>query len=278
MRFPGEAIGPDSVLAWTGDRELTRFERDGARARVELPFAPLDARIYADHVLAVDERGSVHRFSLAGAPESVVPLLEAPPAIRQAALSPNGDRLAILHDEVEVFAQGMLRPWSFEHRRAPGWRETGVEFPWERHILISYTTTSEHGENLGDDVEAFSITRNDGYLAYRHATLKLPALEFAFCAVQPWLAICEHDRVRIDELGSMMTIHHVAPAGQVQCLRFSGALLGVLFDYELALVHDGTRETRIELPEQFDDIVLFGDEAVCIHPELGAWWVKTSAG
>ncbi len=34
--------------------------------------------------------------------------------------------------------------------------------------------------------------------------------------------------------------------------------------------------TRIALPEHFVDVVLVGDEAVCVHPELGAWWIKAA--
>ncbi|MBA3502983.1 MAG: hypothetical protein H0T65_21655, partial [Deltaproteobacteria bacterium] len=77
------------------------------------------------------------------------------------------------------------------------------------------------------------------------------------------------------ETVSMAPLHRIEPVGHVQAMRFDGARLGVLFDYELVIV-DRT-ETRLVLPEQFDDFVICGSDAVCVHPELGAWWIKTAA-
>lgn len=274
MRFPGAAIGPDAVLVWTGDRELTRFSRDGARASFTLPFAPLAGRIGAD-VVAVDERGSVHRFSLTGEHRGFVPLLESAGTITQAAVAADGSRLAILAAEVQVFAHGQLVPWSFEHRRHEGWRERGVDISTDGTCLVVHYVTFG-GLNLGDDAEGFSITRADGTVLFRDFAQKLPPLEVAVTHDARLVAICQHEnQVRLAETGSMAPRHRIEPVGHVQAMRFDGARLGVLFDYELVIV-DGA-ETRLDLPEQFDDFVFCGDDVVCIHPELGAWWIKTAA-
>ncbi|MDQ3336424.1 MAG: hypothetical protein M4D80_14750 [Myxococcota bacterium] len=274
MRFPGAAIGPDAVLVWTGDRELTRFSRDGARASFTLPFTPLAARIGSD-IVAVDDRGSVHRFTLAGENLGFLPLLESPGAITRAAVSADGSRVAILTDEVQVFAHGQLVPWSFEHRRHPGWRESGVDISADgKCLLVHYVTFG--GMNLGDDAEGFSITRADGVVLFRYFAQKLPPLEISMTHDARLVAICQHEnQVRLAETVSMAPLHRIEPVGHVQAMRFDGARLGVLFDYELVIV-DRT-ETRLVLPEQFDDFVICGSDAVCVHPELGAWWIKTAA-
>ena len=262
-------------MVWTGERELTRFMRDGTRASFELPFAPLAARI-ADHVFAVDERGSTHRFALDGTHEGFVPLLESPGTIHEAALSADGSKLAIFTDEVQLFEHGVWRPWSFEHRRIEGCRELGVDLSGDGTcVLVRYATHTPHGENLGDDVEGFSITRSDGVLHFRHLERQLPPIEVVMSHDARRIAICEYEQqVRIAEAITMAPLHRIEPRGYVHAMQFDGPRLGVLFDYELVLVDDAI--VRFALPEQFEDFVLVGNEAVCIHPELGAWWITVA--
>ena len=276
MRFRGEALDRDTVLVWTGDRELTQFSRDGTRASFTLPFTPVAGRIDGATVVAVDERGTVHRFSRTGEPLGFVPLPEAPDRITGAAIHGDGALVAILAGEVQVYAYGRLRPWSFEHRRADGWRETGVDISGDgRALLVHYATTGS-GDNLADTVEGFSITRDDGLIMYRHFARHLAPLEIAMSPDARRIAICEDaSYVRLAETPSMAPLHRIEPVGRVSCMRFDDARLGVLYDYQLVIVDGG--ETRLELPEQFDDFVFSGDEVVCVHPELGAWWIKTAA-
>jgi hypothetical protein len=276
MRFPGAAIDIDAVLVWTGDRELTRFERGGTRASFTLPFAPLAARIARADIVAVDERGSVHRFSHAGEHRGFVPLLESPGTIRDAAVSLDGGVVAILAGEVQVFHDGQLVPWSFEHRRHEGWRETAVDISGDGKCLVVHYATFG-GPNLGDDAEGFSITRGDGFVLFRHFAQKLPPLEVAITRSAHLVAICEHEnQVRLKQTGSMAPLHLIEPAGQVHAMHFDRERLGVLSDYELVMVE--RNQTRLVLPEQFDDFVFCGyDDVVCLHPELGAWWIKLAA-
>lgn len=280
MRPPGAALGPDAVLVWTDDRELTRFERDGTRSSFVLPFTPLAARIGSE-LVAVDSRGSVHRFSLAGEHRGFVPLLESPGTIDAASVSADGSRLAILAGEVQVFEHGQLRPWTFEHRRHEGWRERGVELAANGSaLLVRYETFSDKsspgGENLGDNAEGFSITRDDGLCLYRHFARHLPSLELAMSSDARLVAICEHEKqVRIAETGSMATLHRIDAVGHVHTMRFDGMRLGVLYDY--ALVYVDGREIRLALPEHFEDFVLCETTAVCVHPELGAWWIDLTS-
>ena len=262
MRFPGAEIDVDAVLVWTGDRELTRFERNGARASFTLPFAPLAARIARHDIVAVDERGSVHRFSHAGEHRGLVPLLESPGTITDAAVSLDGSVVAVLAGEVQVFEDGQPVTWSFEHRRHEGWRETSVDISGDGKCLVVHYATFG-GLNLGDNAEGFSITDRDGFVWFRH---------FAHL-----VAICENERdVRLKQTKSMAPLHHIEPAGQVHAMHFDRERLGVLSDYELVMVE--RNQTRFVLPEQFDDFVFYGyDDVVCIHPELGAWWIKLAA-
>ena len=274
MRFPGAALSTDAVLVWTGERELTRFERDGTRASFTLPFAPLAARI-TDVILAVDERGSVHTFSLAGDHRGLVGLPESPGTITDAAISADGRRLAVLAGEVQVFHDGVLVPWAFEHRRHEGWRERGVDISGDGKALVVHYATFG-GLNLGDAAEGFSITRADGVVLFRYFAQKLPPLEVAVTHHASLVAICQHgNQVRLAQTLSMAPLHLVEPVGQVHAMRFDRDRLGVLFDYALVLVE--RNQTRLALPEQFDDFVICGGDAVCIHPELGAWWIKLAA-
>jgi hypothetical protein len=276
MPLRGAAIGPDTVLVWTGERELTRFHRDGSRARIELPFAPLAAQI-AEHVIAVDERGTTHRFALDGTPLGFLPLLESPGTIDHAALSADGSKLAIFAGgEVQLFEHGVMRPRSFEHRRI-GWHDLGVDLSGDGTcVLVLFESRFATGENLGDDVQGFSIEGSDGAVQFRHIARQLPPLEIAMSRDARRIAICEHGQhVRVAEAVSMAQLHRIEPRGHVQAMQFDGERLGVLFDYELVLV--GDEIVRITLPERFEDFVLVGDEAVCIHPELGAWWIKLAA-
>ncbi len=280
MRFPGAAIGPDAVLVWTGDRELTRFERDGARASFTVPFTPLAAHIGPDDMVAVDDRGSIHTFSLTGEHQGFVPLRESPGTIEQAAVSESGEVLAILAGEVQLFMHGLMLPWSFDHRRYEAARETAVIALSKNGggVLVRFETASS-SENLGGTMQGIVLGRQDGKAIYRHIARELPPMELALSPNASLIAFCEHgNQVRIDEVEHMAMVHRVEPAGQVQSFRFRENTLGVLFDYTFVVVHDGgIRETRIALPEQFDDFVFSGDEVVCIHPELGAWWIKTAA-
>src|SRR5512139_205038 len=280
MRFSGAALGPDAVLVWTGERELTRFERDGTRSSFTLAVRPLGATLTRDGLLVVDERGTIHRYTVAGQHLGFVPLLEAPGSLRQAAVSADGALLGVLAEEVDLFEHGRPVTWPFAHRRHDGWRELGLDVSGDGHsVLVFFETLTATGENLGDNVQGFSVTRRDGAVLYRHVTPVLPptVVEMSFDA--RWLAICEHgNQLHVGRALSMETVHRIEPAGQIACFRFRDALLGVLFDYELVLVDlDARREARLALPEQFEDVVLTETDAVAIHPELGAWWIPLAS-
>lgn len=264
----------DSVLVVTGERELTRFQRDGARTRIELPFTPLATQI-STHIFAVDARGDTHRLALDGTHEDRVQLL-ADVTPRAAALSHDGSRLALLGDEVRYFERGVERRWSFQHRTGD-WRETGVGLSGDGTcVLVEYSGRDVHGLTLGDRIDAFTIARSDGATVFRHMEHAIPELAVAMSANAMRIAYHLHDQyVHVVQGVQMTRLHLVEPKGKVRALRWFGARLAILFDYELVIVDDAV--TRIALPEHFEDVVLAGDEAVCIHPELGAWWITVAA-
>jgi hypothetical protein len=276
MRLSGGAISPDAVLIWTGERELTRFERSGARESFMIGARPIAAHVGVGGIVVADEAGRVHRYDVTGQRLGFVPLLESPSVIEAAAVSADGSRLAILAGEVQIFAHGQLRPWSFAHRREKGWRERGVDLSADgRAVLVRYSLAG-NPEVLGEVVDGVSITRDDGVRLFRHFAQKLKPLQLAMSFDARRLAKCEDkQRVSIYETGTMTMLHRIEPAGRVSAMHFDGQRLGVLYDYQLVLYDE--RERRIDLPEQFDDFVFCGDDIVCIHPELGAWWIDITA-
>lgn len=265
----------DSVLVWTADRELTRFHRDGTRAHIALPFTPLDVKL-ADKIYAVDPHGAVHGFSRDGAHAHVTPLLAEIPPITQAALSADGSQLAVLAAQVELFERGVRRPWSFTHRRVAYWREHGVGLSGDgRCVLVHFDQHDAHGANLGDRLAAFEITRSDGVMHYRHIQRSLHGLAVAMSHDARRIAYHLDDQyVRVAEGIRMTRLHLVEPKGRVHAMRWFGARLAILFDYELVIVDEAVR--RISLPEHFTDVALVEDEAVCVHPDLGVWWIKVA--
>jgi|MudIll2142460700_1097286.scaffolds.fasta_scaffold173941_2 hypothetical protein len=280
MRLSGAAIGPDAVLVWTGARELTRFERSGGRASFTLPVTPLASQIGPDGVRVVDERGTIHLYSHAGQPRNVVALAESPGVVKQAALSADGRWLALLTDEIQMFEHGVWQPWDFDERRA-GYRELGVDLSANgRYVLSHYKTTATGSEvALGDESEGFVISERDGTRVYRHMQRELPPLDVALAPDGRWVAICADDvRIYVDEIESMRRVFQLEPLEHVQRFGFSDRLFGVLYDYRLVLRDIAAeREARLELPEQFEHLVLCDHDVVVVHPELGAWWIPLAS-
>jgi hypothetical protein len=286
-------IDRDTVLVVTGERELTRFHRDGRRTRIELPFAPIATQL-STQIFAVDARGSTHRFSLDGKPEGVVQMF-ADIEPRAAALSLDGSRLAVLGEQVRYFELGIEHPWSFQHRAGGDWRETGVGLSGDgKCVLVEYEVRDAQGLTLGDRIETFAIVRRDGVTHFRHMEHALPELEVAMSHDARRIAYRLHDGyVRVAEGVSMARLHLIEPKGPVHAMRWFGERLAILFDYELVIVDHTALPfgsaaspgharlvdeavTRIALPEHFVDVVLGDGEAVCVHPELGAWWITTA--
>lgn len=270
-------VDRDTVLAVTGDRTLTRFHRAGTHQRIELPFAPLAIQI-ATQIFAVDARGATHRFALDGAFESVVPVL-ADVEPRAAAVSRDGNHLAILTDRIRLFELGVEEPRTFGHRTGD-WREHGVGLSDDGTcLLVHYDHHDTHGLALGDRAEVFEIVRRRGprpITYYRLMQRSLHGLVVAMSEDARRIAYHLEDQyVHVAEGVSMTRLHLVEPAGRVHAMRWFDERLAILFDYELVIVDE--RVQRIPLPEHFEDVVLLDGEAVCMHPELGAWWVTTTA-
>jgi len=280
MRLSGAAIGPDTVMVWTGARELTVFGRAGSQWSFTVPAAPLAWQIAADGVRIVDARGTIHRYSDAGTYEGAVALAEAPGTINQAALSADGRWLAILTDEIQLFEAGAWRPWAFVHRRPTGWREVGVDISANgRYVLARFETFSDLGLELGDNSEGLVISAQDGNVVYRHVMQQLPALEVALSPDGRWVARCEDDeRIFVDETTSMRPVLQLEPHGRVTCFGFSDRLFGVLYHHGLAVVDVAAdRQAWLDLPEHFEHLVLCERDVVVVHPELGAWWVPLAS-
>ncbi|HLL25140.1 MAG TPA: hypothetical protein VK427_23555, partial [Kofleriaceae bacterium] len=177
LQTTGAALGPDEVLVWTGACTLARITREGARARVTLPFSPLARAIEHDAIHAVDGYGTIHTFDVSGEARGTTPLLEAPGELAAAAVA--GQRLAVLVDgEVVVFERGLWLPWEFRHRAGEGYREVGVGLsPDGRYLATHYRTVSPTGTALGDNSEGIVVSEADGTTVYRHFAPTLPAVE-----------------------------------------------------------------------------------------------------
>jgi hypothetical protein len=273
-RLRGAAIATDAVLVWTADRKLVRVERAGTHTLIELPFTPLAAHIGAE-LVAVDDRGSVHRFSHAGEPRGVVSLLESPGKIIDAAVSEGGSRLAILTDHVQVFEHGQPRPWSFDHRREDGWSEHGVDISVDGSALLVSFELRGSGMNLGDTGEGFSITRADGVISFRRFVREIAAFELEMTADAQRVALSEQGKqLAVFATGTMAPIYSFKPVPHVRAIHFDDDRLGVLYDDKFDVLG---LEINFPLPEQFDDFVFCGSSIVCMHPELGAWWIDLTS-
>lgn len=274
MPLSGAAIEPDAILAFTGERELTRFARDGSRAAFALPFAPLVWQIGPAGVWLVDDRGTVHRYTTAGEAAGATALGEAPGPLRGAALSADGRWLALLADEIQVFERGAWRPWTFAHRRGT-WRELGVDLSADGRYILARVATANDPRVLGAAGERLVIGDAEGAVIYRR--LAAPPLVHVLAPDARHLATCEDGELRIDATGSMHTLHRLA-LPHVRRFGFAGGLLGALTDAQLVLVEvAGGRVARLDLPEEFTDLVLGERDAVVLHPELGAWWIPLAS-
>src|SRR5689334_11688412 len=143
MPLRGAAIGPDAVLVWTGTRELTRFDRDGTRTSFTVPVPPLASKIDANGLRIVDELGTIHRYTHAGAHTGATHLHSVPADIKAAALAATCDRLALLvGEEAAVYQDGAPLGWPIE-RSLDGYRETGVDLSADGELLlVAYETFS----------------------------------------------------------------------------------------------------------------------------------------
>lgn len=292
MRVVGGAIGPDEVLVWSGERELTRFHRGGTRSSFTVPVSAVASRV-GDALWIVDARGTIHRYDLAGRRVSAV-ALRSPPleGIVSASLSGDGTRLAaIVGDEMTVYEAGDAIEWHSERSMAmhSEYRERRVELSHDGNwALVEYRTSygwTEHGStgSRGDGVAVTGrdTARFDDYDA-RHSDERVHALSLD----GTWLATATNDI--FDSQGqpiytNELTVTHLLDGrvlrpdayGHTRHVGFSPRYFAALFDAHIVLVDLATGfDASLELPERgFRALVVTDEDVVAIHDELGAWWI-----
>lgn len=294
MRVTAGAISPDEVLAWTGERELTRFDRAGGRWSFTVPLSPVASQI-GDALWLVDESGTVHRYDLAGRREdAVVPREPVEQPLVSASLSGDASRLAfVVDDEARVLEHGVAIDWDFERSIAldGGYRELEIELSRDGdRALVEYATSWGWSESaavttgmMGDGFkvvdrkDTLHLDDFDNHLRYRD-------LDFAFAPDGTWLG-CASSAVALYLVRATPDARELRPRhiGPVQSMVFAsaGRYFGALFHApQLAIVDvDRRAEAHLELPEPgFRDLVFVGDrDVVLIHPELGTWWIPIAS-
>jgi hypothetical protein len=283
MPLRGAAIGPDAVLVWTGTRELTRLHRDGTRSSFTIPVPPLAAKIDATGLRIVDDLGTLHRYTLAGAHVGATHLDTVPADIKAAALAASRDRIALLAgDEAAVYEDGAPLAWPIE-RRLDGYREIGVDLSADGELLlVAYETFSyfDGYGSAGNSGTGFVVLDRAGkqtialydWSTNRDATTLLsPDGNHVLCD-EPWATNSRYVYA-VGADGVDWTVAYTSPLQ----LAFHGPHVAVLLDTELLVIELPTRRrASLAIPERFTDVVMTADNVILVHAELGAWWIPTS--
>jgi hypothetical protein len=283
MPLRGAAIGPDAVVVWTGTRELTRFDRNGTRTSFTIPVPPLASKIDAGGLRVVDDLGTLHRYTLAGAHAGATHLASVPTDIKAAALAATCDRIALVAgEEAAVYEDGEPIAWLIE-RNLDGYREIGVDLSADGELLLVAYETFSYFDGYGsaghsgtgfvvlDRAGGRTIEQYD-WSSSRDATAVLsPDGKHVLCD-EPWAKNSRY----VYAVGADGVDWAVTYTSPLQ-LAFHGPHVAVLLDAELVVIELATRRrASLVIPERFTDVVFAEHDVVLVHAELGAWWIPTS--
>ena len=295
MRLCGAAIGPDAVLVWTGERELTRFARDGSRESFAVPASPVASHIGPNGVRIADALGTIWYLTPLGQQLGPVPLplsrgIDGTVIAGALAIT---DRLALViqgHgiDNVftEIFDSGAPVRWPFA-RRDVGYRESNVELTADgAWLLVAYDTFTyivEDGDSGGENGCGVTVTDSRGSVRFAQHDARSRMHGARISADGRWLAWCEvwadNVYVRMQRSGDE-NLHTINALGHDAQITFGERHLAVLYEEpsQLAIVELATqRQAQLDLPEQFTELVFCGDDVVLVHPELAAWWIPLAS-
>lgn len=290
MRLTGAAIGPDAVLVWTGERELTRFARDGSRSMFAVSASPVASHIGPNGVRFVDAQGAIRHVSLTGELLGQPLSLSVRGRVIAAALA-STERAAVVvvppdatDGLAQVFERTVPLPWSFARRDA-GYRETDVELTDDgQWLLVAYDTYAYVADNdlAGENGGGVTVSGMRGVRFAQHdARSRMHGARLS--ADGRWLAWCEvwadNVYVRMQRSGDESE-HTINALGHDAQITFGKHHLAVLYEEpsQLAVIELATRrQAQLDLPEQFTELVFCGDDVVLVHPELAAWWIPLAS-
>ncbi len=282
-------------MVWTGERELTAFERDGSRSSFAVPASPVASHISPTGVRIVDDAGTIWYLTPLGQQ------LGPPPLPLQGALAGKViagslariDRMALViarprTDEAftQIFDSGVPVRWAFARQDA-GYRESAVELSDDgQWLLVAYDTFSYvtgDGDADGENGSGVVVSDLRGGVRFAQHDVRSRMHGARLSSDGGWLAWCEvwadNVYVRMQRSGET-TARSVNALGHDAQITFGMHHLAVLYEEpsQLAIIELETqRQAQLDLPEQFTELVFCGDDVVLVHPELAAWWIPLAS-